>query len=333
MAFPWVAEVNFEDGTKGTFDTETDTTSILDFPHYSTLAAIPGMPMPWRGAYCMRVVLGGGTTDAFVLETGDWDLALDATSYFSFRVWIDPNMTMANNDIFGIWDLESAAAEQAAVMLQYTTANGFRLALNKTLDAAGASFINVSLGEWHTVEVYVNMDAGGGNDGTLDMWLDGSAVTQLTGLDQLATTQGKVGAMEPDAGTSGVILFDDIRTDDTQIFGKDDQRFDEVVTLTKTGHVFVGPGIIENITLNAGAGTDNIVEVFDTDNANVSQQYKLRMENTANTEMVDPAGVPLKLHRGCYITLAGTNPRATVTIRKAALSEAAMRSVAQRRTG
>lgn len=334
MAFPWTGEENFEDGTLGAFNSETDTGSILDFPHYSTLAGIPGMAMPWRGAYCMRVALAGGTADAYVQENDDWDIAANGTLYFSFRVWLDPSMEAANNDLFAIWQLESSGPTvEAAVFLQYTTANGWRLGLNETAADSGASYQDIALGQWHTVEVFVNLDAGGGNDGTLDAWLNGSAFTQLTSLDQGAIIQGKLGAIGPDAGTSGVLLFDDVRADDAQIYGKDDHRFSETITLTKSGHVFVGAGQIDNITLNAGAGTDCVLEVFDTDTANTNQQYKLRMTNTANNELVDPAGMPLNVHHGCYVSLSGTDPRATVSICKGAMNEAAMRSVAKRRTG
>ena len=64
MAFPFLSEANFEDGTKGHFDSETDTGSRLDIAHYSTLAKIPGLAMPWRGAYAVRVNLATSTNDA-----------------------------------------------------------------------------------------------------------------------------------------------------------------------------------------------------------------------------------------------------------------------------
>ena len=84
MAFPWLSECNFEDGTKGHFDTETDTETRLDFPHYSELARTPGMGMPWRGAYCARVNLAndGTPANALLQETGSWDTSAGGTIFF-----------------------------------------------------------------------------------------------------------------------------------------------------------------------------------------------------------------------------------------------------------
>ena len=87
MAFPYDHHVNFEAGSRGSFNAETDTDSKLDFPHYSELALTPGHGAPFSGAYCMRVDLSGGTNDAYVNEDDDWDFALNAST--SFRFYFD----------------------------------------------------------------------------------------------------------------------------------------------------------------------------------------------------------------------------------------------------
>jgi hypothetical protein len=82
MAFPYIFEENFELGTKGDFDTETDTGSLLDFPHYSTLANIKNAPMPYRGAYCARIILGD--TNDHTLTEGAIDIADEGTASVRF---------------------------------------------------------------------------------------------------------------------------------------------------------------------------------------------------------------------------------------------------------
>ena len=47
MAFPFLSEYNVEQGDKGHFDSESDSTGRLDFAHYSTLAQTPA-PRPKR---------------------------------------------------------------------------------------------------------------------------------------------------------------------------------------------------------------------------------------------------------------------------------------------
>jgi len=82
---------NFETGdATGWSGGETDAQSQLDIVHYSTLAGIPGMPMPYSGgAYCARWVLSGGTNDAILTEA-DIDINTAVTTWAKFNVWISP---------------------------------------------------------------------------------------------------------------------------------------------------------------------------------------------------------------------------------------------------
>jgi hypothetical protein len=84
MAFPYTFHENFEAGTKGGFDTETDTGSLLDFPHYSVLAKDPNSLMPYRGAYLLRNALGD--TNDHTLTEGDIDISDGGTAYFKWQM-------------------------------------------------------------------------------------------------------------------------------------------------------------------------------------------------------------------------------------------------------
>lgn len=339
MAFDYLSEVNFELGTRGTFDSETDTNGKLDFPGYFDLARVPGIAMPFRGAYCMRVDLGLGTADAFVQEDVDWDMALAETQHFRFMLWVDPAITMANNDEFLIFVLQSAGpVDEVVVAINFTTANGLRIGVGET---AATSFLDLSTNVWHGVEIAVTLDAGGGNNGTIDLRLDGGAATQVTALDQAAIIQGRLGTIGIDAGTTrGTILFDEVISDEDRIFFPS-IRFPENIILTASGHVFGGPGVIDNVTLLSSATADCALEVYDTDTANTDDIFRrvVQLRNTAAAggEIVDPAGMPVEVRRGCYVALSGTadaaGPQALLKIKRAAAygSDGAIRNYGLKR--
>jgi len=324
MAFPYISEYNVEQGDKGHFDSESDSTARLDFAHYSTLSCTPGLAMPWRGAYAMHVNLATSTTDAYLQEDTSWDTAADGTIYFRFMLWISPDLVMANNDQFNVLKLQSTGpVDEVVAGLIYTTAAGLKFGVGET---AITSSLPIQKGKWTCIEVTANIDAGGGNDGTIAYWVDGNAGTQVASLDQAAIIQGRFGVMNQDAGTTaGNLLFDSLIVDDARIYGPTSDgggRFVESTFLTASGHVFVGHGVLENVTLATGF-TDNTLEIYDTDTGYTSDITKRRVYLTTSTtgEVVDPAGMPIVLTRGCYVKLSGTTgatgPFATVKIGKA----------------
>ena len=318
MAFPFLSEAGFETGTLGHFDAETDTESRLDFPHYSALAAVPRLSMPFRGAYCLRVNLAndGTPADAYVQETGSWDTAAAGTIFFRFMLWVSSDITMANNDEFAVLQLWSGASTvEGGVYINFTTANGLRLGIGET---SATSFIALTTNTWHAVEAKFVIDSGVGDDGTIDAWLDNAALTQVTALDQGAITSGVVGAIGQDAGTTkGTILIDDIIADDARIFPPS-IRFPTSQHLTTSGHAFVGPGEIDALRLLSGAATDNAISIFDTDVGSTSDAGNavLELKNTANNEMVTSSNLaPIRVQRGCFVSMTGTNPRAELEVR------------------
>ena len=327
MAFPFISEATFDDGTKGHFDTETDTESRLDFPHYSALL-IPNQTMPFRGAYCMRVTLlnDGTPADAYVQETGSWDLAATESIFLRLVFWVSPDITMANNDEFAIVQLWSSTnTVEGGAYINYTTANGLRIGIGET---SATSLKPLTTGVWHQLELKFVIDNAGANDGTIDAWLDNGAFTQVASLDQGAITSGVVGVIGQDAGTTaGTILFDSIVADDARIYPIS-QRFPETRLLTTSEQLFVGSGTISRLSLLSGAGTDNVLTVYDTDVAATTDASNIveELKNTANGQVVERDFPPLRVTRGAYIVLSGTNPRALATIgRCASYSVAGMR--------
>ena len=335
MAFPWITEATFEAGTVGHFEAETDTGGKFDIAHYSTLAQFAGLPAPWRGAYCARVnlgVVGQGTTAAYINETGSWDTAVGAAFRAKFMFWLGgPGFAMTDTDEFAIFQCMAATntTVQGGVYVNFTTASGYRLGL---CGASGSNFLPLSLNRWHSVEIVLDLIT---NASTLDGWLDNSAFVQTDVSNAGAMTDGRIGIIGQDrVYAGGMLLFDDVVTDDARMFSPE-RRFQNPRVLTQSEHVFVGPGELCNVTLLGGGTNDNVLTIYDTDNAYTSDEHNIvaRLRNTADNEVVDLANVPVRVTRGCYIVMSGTNPRALVEIGRAAgyWSDAAVRGVGSRR--
>lgn len=334
MAFPWLSECTFDDGTSGHFDTESDGDSRLDFPHYGALSKVPGDPIPYRGAYCARVDLSVGTTDAYLQETGSWDTALDGTIYFRFYFYVSSDITMTDTNEFGIFQLWSATnTVEGGAYINYTTANGLRIGIGET---SASSFKTLTTDKWHCLELFYTIDDGASNDGSVDAWLDGSAFTQVGSLDQGAITSGVIGVVGQDAGTTvGKVYFDQVVADDARIFPFTD-RWSQEMTITQSQHVALGNCIVDNVTLIDGGSGDCVLRIFDTDTGYTSDESNVKVHLSAATasDTIDPAGMPVSCHRGAYVLLAGTNPKAVVKLRSAVGfgSEGAIRNIGVKRT-
>jgi len=338
VAFPWIFEDNFESGDNSGWDSETDTVSQLDFPHYSTLAGLPwSTAAPYSGAYCMRATLAGGTATAYVQE-GDVNISAAAQSFIQFNIWFSPNFTGTADDTVEVLNLQNGSNVDEVVF-------GFRI-------VAATNVINLGIGEtaptsfssqeiergiWYTVELDITLDAGGGNDGTVDIYVTKEdeladtavAATQVSSLDQAAVTHARLGITGHLATTTGTILFDNFVQDDARVYPPV-RRYDNATLLTKSGHVFIGRGTIDNVSLLSGSGTGNVLTVYDTDTADVNDASNIVVElkNTASDELVDPAGTPMTIINGAYISLSGTNPRALVkTCNVHAMSTANVRNI------
>jgi hypothetical protein len=319
-SFPYVAEEGFEAGTKGIFDTETDTAGIIDFPHFSELSRY-GIA-PYRGAYAMRARLTGGTTSGYVIETGSADISADGTLFVGFYFYLAPDFTMADTDKLMLFDLESTLNTTSEVALGIlrsganiqlwvaeTAAATAEVTSIGTLDAPGNP--NSCKGKWHHVALSVVLDDGGSNDGTIDAYWNGVQIgAQITSLDQAAVVDGRLGAIGPDAGTKGTILFDEFTIDDARLYPHK-ERFPNHFTVTKSQHIFVGPGHISSASLLT-IGNDDILTLWDTDVANTDDDtgYVARLEGDVQTSLEGP----VYFERGCYVTISGTNPLGQVIL-------------------
>ena len=115
MAFPFIFHANFEGGSNAEWDSEADTDGVLDFPHYSELARSP-MPnhTPFSGAYCMRVVLNGGTNDATLTEA-DINVGSSVTNHFAFNLLIGDDFDATVNDTLVLLELQGAGVRLSSL--------------------------------------------------------------------------------------------------------------------------------------------------------------------------------------------------------------------------
>ena len=334
MAYPWIFESNFEAGTNAEWDSEGDTGSKLDFPHYTTLAAIPGMPAPYRGAYCMRIQCGD-TNDHTLIE-GDIDIATGATRYFRWYMFISSDFSATADDNFSIFELQQAAGTQVYVVGIQIEADDETckvwVAENDTPETVSGNVL--PKGRWFLVEVVANVDTAAAN-GDITVYIDGGEWVSLATAVQNAAAVGRgvLGTQATLSTTTGTLLFDQFVMDDAQVYGFN-QRFPTTVRLTKSAHVFVGPGAIESISLLSATGT---ADVYDTDVANTNDASAKRIELDSGGNYVSNDSMT-QFDRGCYVVLAGTNPVVEVKLSRTAFgptayfSDGAIRHYASRRT-
>jgi hypothetical protein len=306
MAYPFIFHENFEGGTLGGFDSESDTGNLLDIAHYSVLAKDPNSLMPYRGAYLMRNVLGD-TNDHVVVE-GDIDIADAGTSYFRWYMGLSKDFRFTADDTFNVFELQQAGGTVEMSI-------GFRLTNTTQVIEIGigdgtapTSFVPwPARGKWVCVEVLAAVSTIGA--GVLTLFLDGAQVATLTSLTHAAAVgRGVLGSQDTVATTLGAIYYDQFVQDDGRIYPFR-ERFPSAVPILKTQHVFIGPGYIDGAVLSTIATGDETLALYDTDVANVTDASPV-VDLTAVAQTSGSGAIWFQ--RGCYAVLGGTNPKGIV---------------------
>ena len=341
MTFPFLAEDNLATSTVNTTvwnGTNVDTQSKRNIRHYSYLAGHGArLELPFQGAYAHHIDLSLGTADAY-LESTLWATALNGTIHTRFYFYAR-GLVMAASDRFTLLMLHSVGPVVEGVIDLRNNAGVLELVTTELHADAPTVIAQLIQNQWHCVELLSEVDAGAGNDGSHQLFVDGYAIGTVGSLDQAAFTQARLGAMNIDAGTTaGHVLFGGIIADETRIFPVR-TRFSNQQYLTRSGHVFTGPGQLQDVTLLAGAATDNALICYDTDEANTNDPSTIIVPELRNAQGASDTVVYRVPHgqgefqRGCYVALSGTNPRALVTARRATSGLPALRSYAAQRPG
>ena len=312
MAYPYIFHANFEAAFSSEWDVaEVDTGSKLDRVHYLTLASdyqAGRAPMPYRGAYCMRVNLATGDANAHTVGDDDIDIADAATAYFRWYMWVSHNFTASADDVFQIFELQQAggATTEMSVGMQVTAATGL-VEIGVGDGAFPTSFVPMPLGKWVCVELLATVSTGG--SGAMTLYLDGQSMIALTSLTQAAAVgRAVLGTKATLSTTTGQIYFDHFTMDDAQLYPLV-ERFPYTVPLIKTSHVFVGPGSIDGASILSANGT---LSLYDTDVANSNDAFSRLVElDTANYSTLSER---ISFKRGCYAVVGGTNPRCEVIL-------------------
>jgi hypothetical protein len=316
MAYAWVFESNFEAGSNAEWDSETDTGSKLSFPHYSELARIDGLEMPFRGAYCAMIDLRSGDTNDHTLTEGDIDIADAATRYFRWYMYVDKNFTATADDVFNIFELQ-----QAGGTIEVST--GFRITAASNLleigvgdGTAPATFVSFPRGKWVAVELAVLVSTGGA--GTVTLYLDGTSVVALTSQTHAAAVgAGVLGTQNTLSTTTGIILLDQFVMDDGRVYPIRN-RFDLNRILTKSQHIFVGPGWVDGAALLTTTASDAL-KLYDTDTANTNDEMSAVTELVVGNQTA--VSGPLYFERGCYAQITGSTARAAVYLPTAGMKK------------
>ncbi|MCK5608331.1 hypothetical protein KAR91_40995 [Candidatus Pacearchaeota archaeon] len=318
MAWPYVFEENFESGDKGNFDTETDSASQLDFPHYAELARHPDRDhIPYAGAYVARWILSGGTADAILIEA-DINIAANTQNYFRMGLYFSEDFTATADDTVALLELKASSTVEAAFGFRIVAATGvINLGIGETVPAS-FSAVEIKRGTWYNVELRVDIDDAAEDDGSIGLFITeyGTKLRQNTAeevtvssLDQGAVTDGVLGAQDHLATTTGTILIDHFVQDDAQLYPLD--RFPQTVEITQTRQVFAGPGDIISAALLDDTTGDESLTLYDSDKG---------LANGQNFVLELVAGVQVSnddiLHfdRGCYAVLGGNSPRGQVVL-------------------
>lgn len=310
MAYPYIFHSNWEAGTAAEWDSESDTGSLLDFPHYSVLAQDPNSLMPYRGAYIMRNVLGD-TNDHVVVE-GDIDIADAGTSYFRWYMGLSKDFRFTADATFNVFELQQVGGTVESSV-------GFRVTNSTQLiefgigdGTAPTSFVQwPGKGKWVCVELRATISTVGA--GVLTLFLDGVQVATLTTLTNAAAVgRGVLGSQDTVATTLGTIYYDQFVQDDGRIYPFREQ-YPSVVQVLKTSHIFVGPGYLDGAALSKISSNDESLILYDTDTATGNDATPVA--NLLGASQTSVSG-PLYFERGCYAVLGGTEPKALIYIMK-----------------
>lgn len=322
MTFPFSFHANFETGTKDAFDSESDAGNRLDFPGPQQLGHDMMAVFPYRGAYCMRVKLGKNSTDAYVEEGVTW--AADSTNYVRFEFMIGEDVQIGNDgDLVDIAVLRSASADEGAVTLARIEPAGLAIGLR---DASGSvdHYLSVTPGDWLCLELQVDIDAGGGNDGSIVLWNNNDKI-KLSGLDQAAGSALRFGALNQTGDFTGHIYFDEIVVDTARLqpdYSAGNLRLNgETMPFFKSGFAFIGGGSIMGVELIDGGSGDCRMKVYDASDVTYAEHMKKAHLATVAANTIDRAqaigDTPLfEVSHGCYVELSGTNPSGFVRIGK-----------------
>lgn len=325
-SFPFQFEANFEGGDASEFTATVGTQVAVN--HYKELARNGAWGVPYRGAYALQATFGTDT-DSYVRSTSI-TIGSGSVGYSRFMFYVGDDVSASTTTEVLLYTTVPAVAGiglriEAGGDIKFGIAsNGSALT---TLDAV------LEKGRWYTAELTADTTNTNTCTATLD---DTASVTIANGVATGATTESRLGVSGIGAGSlatvEGTVTLDELATDSARVYGFT-SRYPQRRLITKTTHLFVGSGNIEDLQLIAGSGTDCEVNIYDTEDADINpQNLVFRQTNNTSDEATNYNGRgQIKCHKGAYVTMTGTEPQvvATLGITSSYGSEANVRKLAR----
>ncbi len=296
---------NFDGGTRGNFDSQTNSgSSLITFPHYSELARF-GMA-PWSGDYVMKCTLSGSAT-SFLTETGGFDV-VDAgeTWHFWFPILVQEDFTLTAGDLCQVFQLSSGAAQVDFGIRNNSGTYEFYIGQSAATNTRAFTRNNR---RWYQMEFTYAPAAG---TGTIDWYVDGGQVgAQIGSLTNTDLTQGLLGILteaETLNSTSGSFLIDSLfMTSDARIYPR--RRFDTSKYVVDDGVVFVGPCVVDSIHFTSTVD-DDVCIVTDTDDSNTanpgSRDPEMILRVATANDVAPGFSTPVRFERGVHLAFTGT---------------------------
>ena len=316
MALPLEFYENFEAGTKGNFDSESDSGKRLDFPHARDLAPL----VPWRGAYCCRVNLGKNSDDAYLSETVSW--ASGQTRYGRFRLFVGDDVQFGNDGdrVQLLAFYSSGPTLEGGISLVRVDPHGTVIAVGSpgASDFTNNGYLVVPQGQWLTLEFRKQVDSSSGL--VLICRPDIGQTVSALGAEGTITTV-RLGAIDQTGDIQGTLLFDEFAIDEGRLYDDSDSAHNGALSgrsmhLLKSGFAFLGKGEIEHVNLIDGGSNDSVLRIYDTDEGQFTPMGALRetLKSNAASSSVQSLHRGFSVSRGAYVELSGTNPQALIRI-------------------
>ena len=258
-----------------------------------------------------------GTATGFIEETADFDTGLNARIFVWFPVCLGSDLELNDGDAVILFALQSTGAVNEVVVGVDRSGANYRLFAGET-GATRTLVVTRSNKRWHQIELDCLINGAGGA-GTIDFYVDGGQVgAQITTLTQAAISEARLGVVSGTAaGNAGTILIGGIIADDLRVYPR--ERFPvDTCWVTRDISAFIGPCTLDSVLLT-GTGTDATLTILDTDiyeatGVAFSREPVVYVRNVTANQQEPGQNLPIRLKKGAYVQLTGTNPQAWLSI-------------------
>jgi hypothetical protein len=315
MAFPWLFEENFELGTKGDFDSETDTDNRLDFAGPADLAGDGLGVAPYRGAYVIRVNMSKSNTDAYV-EDAAFGVSLGTTRWLRHYLMLSDDFTMSDGDVVNIFGVYSSGPTfEMGVGIMRKDPDGVVLVAQNAIAHTGGPFIKIVPGAGPASKSSTSLMR---RIPRLGCTLTATRCSRPASPPARSLLLGLGPCLRPAISAATYIGIRSCSTISACCPSPKGRwtaptSINATLTFTKSGFAFVGSGEILEVQAIDNGSDDARVKVFDADTPKMIAEYDKRIDRRFDNHL---RLQPTNFLRGAFVQLSGTNPQALVRVGK-----------------